>query len=84
MRLSRQVFPSPTKPQETRLLRQKMLAPWRLGIVWRRSSARPSPRVRRPTGNERFMVKEESAASVETRPWMPEGRSLTLPIAFML
>ncbi|GBL90806.1 hypothetical protein AVEN_215543-1 [Araneus ventricosus] len=55
------------------------------------SSARPSPRVRSPTENhksltigERFMVKEESAASVGTRPWTPEGRSLTLPIAFIL
>ncbi|GBN11050.1 hypothetical protein AVEN_40460-1, partial [Araneus ventricosus] len=37
----------------------------------------------RPIG-ERFMVKEESAASVGTRPWTPEGRSLTLSIAFML
>ncbi|GBO22237.1 hypothetical protein AVEN_153958-1, partial [Araneus ventricosus] len=34
--------------------------------------------------SERFMVKEESAASVVTRPWTPEGRSLTLSIAFML
>ncbi|GBN06118.1 hypothetical protein AVEN_218449-1 [Araneus ventricosus] len=33
---------------------------------------------------ERFMVKEESAASVGRRPWTPEGRSLTLSIAFML
>ncbi|GBO34052.1 hypothetical protein AVEN_183623-1, partial [Araneus ventricosus] len=58
------------------------------------SSDRPSPRVRLPTENpepaldytigERFMVKEESAASVSTRPWTPEGRSLTLSIAFML
>ncbi|GBO27941.1 hypothetical protein AVEN_112721-1 [Araneus ventricosus] len=32
---------------------------------------------------ERLMVKEESAASVDTRPWTPEGRSLTLSIAFM-
>ncbi|GBM85806.1 Calcium-activated potassium channel slowpoke [Araneus ventricosus] len=48
------------------------------------SSARPSPRVRSLTENERFVVKEESAASVGTRPWTPEGRSLTLPIAFML
>ncbi|GBN12215.1 hypothetical protein AVEN_242246-1 [Araneus ventricosus] len=50
------------------------------------SSARPSPRVRSPTGNigERFMVKEDSAASVGTGPWTPEGRSLTLSIAFML
>ncbi|GBM14763.1 hypothetical protein AVEN_72029-1 [Araneus ventricosus] len=36
------------------------------------------------TIGERFMVKEESAASVGTRPWTPEGRSLTLSIAFML
>ncbi|GBO04501.1 hypothetical protein AVEN_253105-1 [Araneus ventricosus] len=36
------------------------------------------------TTGERFMVKEESAASVGTRPWTPEGRSLTLSIAFML
>ncbi|GBM28994.1 hypothetical protein AVEN_40747-1 [Araneus ventricosus] len=36
------------------------------------------------TIDERFMVKEESAASVGTRPWTPEGRSLTLSIAFML
>ncbi|GBN68443.1 hypothetical protein AVEN_156164-1 [Araneus ventricosus] len=35
------------------------------------------------TIGERFMVKEESAASVGTRPWTPEGRSLTLSIAFM-
>ncbi|GBM66539.1 hypothetical protein AVEN_179163-1 [Araneus ventricosus] len=53
------------------------------------SSARPSPRVRPPTENhntigERFMINEESAASVGTRPWTPEGRSLTLSIAFML
>ncbi|GBM96170.1 hypothetical protein AVEN_163844-1 [Araneus ventricosus] len=33
---------------------------------------------------ERFIVKEESAASVGSRPWTPEGRSLTLSIAFML
>ncbi|GBM28450.1 hypothetical protein AVEN_33903-1 [Araneus ventricosus] len=33
---------------------------------------------------ERFIVKEESAASVGTRPWMPEGRSLILSIVFML
>ncbi|GBM92699.1 hypothetical protein AVEN_5886-1 [Araneus ventricosus] len=49
--------------------------------------ARPSPRVRSPTENtigERFMAKEESAASVGTRPWTPEGRSLTLSISFML
>ncbi|GBL72127.1 hypothetical protein AVEN_115131-1 [Araneus ventricosus] len=37
-----------------------------------------------PPIGERFMVKEESAASVGTRPWTPEGRSLTLSIAFML
>ncbi|GBN56776.1 hypothetical protein AVEN_58555-1 [Araneus ventricosus] len=48
------------------------------------SSARPNPKVRSPTENERFMVKEESAASVGTRPWTPEGRSLTLYIVFML
>ncbi|GBO46383.1 hypothetical protein AVEN_3472-1, partial [Araneus ventricosus] len=53
------------------------------------SSARPSPRVRSPTENpitigERFMAKEESAASVGTRPWTHEGRSLTLSIAFRL
>ncbi|GBN70419.1 hypothetical protein AVEN_212959-1 [Araneus ventricosus] len=36
------------------------------------------------TIGERFMVKEESAVSVGTRPWTPEGRSLTLSIAFML
>ncbi|GBM36026.1 hypothetical protein AVEN_274433-1 [Araneus ventricosus] len=36
------------------------------------------------TLGERFMVKEESAASVGTRPWTPEGRSLTLSFAFML
>ncbi|GBM71427.1 hypothetical protein AVEN_185732-1 [Araneus ventricosus] len=47
----------------------------------KKSSARPSPRVSLPTENERFMVKEESAASVGTRPWTPEGRSLTLSIA---
>ncbi|GBM79972.1 hypothetical protein AVEN_122561-1 [Araneus ventricosus] len=35
----------------------------------------------RPQKSERFMVKEESAASVGTRPWTPEGRSLTLSIA---
>ncbi|GBN30157.1 hypothetical protein AVEN_52499-1 [Araneus ventricosus] len=41
---------------------------------------------RSPTENigERFMVKEKSAASVGTRPWTPEGRSLTFSIAFML
>ncbi|GBN39419.1 hypothetical protein AVEN_176691-1 [Araneus ventricosus] len=32
-----------------------------------KSSARPSPRVRSPAENERFIVKEESAASVDTR-----------------
>ncbi|GBM18506.1 hypothetical protein AVEN_48739-1, partial [Araneus ventricosus] len=62
------------------------------------SSARPSPRVRSPTENhepaqdlavsktigERFMVKEESASSADTRPWTPEGRSLPLSTAFML
>ncbi|GBN57125.1 hypothetical protein AVEN_188891-1, partial [Araneus ventricosus] len=48
------------------------------------SSARPSPRVCSPTDNERFMVKEESVASVGTRPWTPEGRSRTLSFAFML
>ncbi|GBL63794.1 hypothetical protein AVEN_143929-1, partial [Araneus ventricosus] len=47
------------------------------------SLARPSPRVRSPTENERFMVKEESAASVG-RPWTPEARSLPLAIAFMI
>ncbi|GBM30891.1 hypothetical protein AVEN_9781-1 [Araneus ventricosus] len=31
---------------------------------------------------ERFMVKDESAASVGTKAWTPEGRSLTLSIAF--
>ncbi|GBM06657.1 hypothetical protein AVEN_190876-1 [Araneus ventricosus] len=36
------------------------------------------------TIGERLMVKEESEASVGTRPWTPEGRSLTLSIAFML
>ncbi|GBO26827.1 hypothetical protein AVEN_13181-1 [Araneus ventricosus] len=36
------------------------------------------------TIGERFMVKQESAASVCTRPWMPEGRSLTLSIVFMI
>ncbi|GBM64326.1 hypothetical protein AVEN_253425-1 [Araneus ventricosus] len=34
--------------------------------------------------DERFMVKEESATSVCTRRWTPEGRSLALSIAFML
>ncbi|GBN00812.1 hypothetical protein AVEN_208709-1 [Araneus ventricosus] len=34
--------------------------------------------------SERFMVKEESAASVGTRSWTPEGRSLTLSFAFVL
>ncbi|GBM91879.1 hypothetical protein AVEN_181923-1 [Araneus ventricosus] len=48
------------------------------------SSARPSPRVRSPTENERFMVMEESASSVANKPWTPEGRSLTSSIAFML
>ncbi|GBN99976.1 hypothetical protein AVEN_43364-1 [Araneus ventricosus] len=49
------------------------------------SSARPSPRVHSPIEEkERFMVKEESAASVDTKPWTPEGRSLPLSIAFML
>ncbi|GBL77282.1 hypothetical protein AVEN_41732-1 [Araneus ventricosus] len=51
------------------------------------NSARPSPRVRPPTEKsigERFMVKEKSAASVSTRTWTPERRSLTLSIAFML
>ncbi|GBM58026.1 hypothetical protein AVEN_200384-1, partial [Araneus ventricosus] len=51
------------------------------------SSASPNPRVCSPTENcigEQFMVKEESAASVGTKPWTPEGRSLPLSIAFML
>ncbi|GBN34144.1 hypothetical protein AVEN_268665-1 [Araneus ventricosus] len=52
------------------------------------SSARPSLRVRTPTENktigEGFMVKEESETSVGTRPWTPEGRSVTLSIVFML
>ncbi|GBM01919.1 hypothetical protein AVEN_269532-1 [Araneus ventricosus] len=66
--------------------------PWGHGGL--QSSARPSPRVRSPTENhepaqyfqrdKRFMVKEESTASVGTRFWTPEGRSLTLSIAFML
>ncbi|GBN73547.1 hypothetical protein AVEN_255111-1 [Araneus ventricosus] len=43
-----------------------------------------SARPQRNTIGERFMVKEEGAASVGTRPWTPEGRSLTLSIAFML
>ncbi|GBN84053.1 hypothetical protein AVEN_199422-1 [Araneus ventricosus] len=43
-----------------------------------------SPDAVSDTIGERFMVKEESAASVGTRPWTPEGRSLTLSIAFML
>ncbi|GBN63704.1 hypothetical protein AVEN_260325-1 [Araneus ventricosus] len=42
-------------------------------------SARPQKTI-----GERFMVKEESAACVGTRPWTTEGRSLTLSIAFML
>ncbi|GBL85113.1 hypothetical protein AVEN_221332-1 [Araneus ventricosus] len=42
-------------------------------------SARPQKTI-----GERLMVKEESAASVGTRPWTPEGRSLTLYIVFML
>ncbi|GBM08730.1 hypothetical protein AVEN_9890-1, partial [Araneus ventricosus] len=41
------------------------------------SSVRPSPRVHSLTENntigERFMAKEENAASVGTRPWTPEG-----------
>ncbi|GBN30282.1 hypothetical protein AVEN_267957-1, partial [Araneus ventricosus] len=41
-------------------------------------SARPQKTI-----GERFTVKEESAASVGTRPWTSEGRSLTLSIAFM-
>ncbi|GBM09596.1 hypothetical protein AVEN_29443-1 [Araneus ventricosus] len=36
------------------------------------------------TIGERFMEKEVSAASVGTRPWTPEGRSLPLSIALML
>ncbi|GBN06789.1 hypothetical protein AVEN_214895-1 [Araneus ventricosus] len=36
------------------------------------------------TIGERFMVKEESAASVGTRPWTLKGRRLTLSIEFML
>ncbi|GBN90570.1 hypothetical protein AVEN_167142-1, partial [Araneus ventricosus] len=39
-------------------------------------SARPQRTI-----SERFMVKEESAASVGTRPWTPERRSLTLSVA---
>ncbi|GBN51406.1 hypothetical protein AVEN_64936-1 [Araneus ventricosus] len=33
------------------------------------------------TIGERFMVKEEGAASAGTRPWTPEGRSLSSSIA---
>ncbi|GBM98144.1 hypothetical protein AVEN_167417-1 [Araneus ventricosus] len=44
-------------------------------------SARPQ---NTKTIGERFMVKEESAASVDSRPWTPEGRGLTLSVAFML
>ncbi|GBL91495.1 hypothetical protein AVEN_136964-1 [Araneus ventricosus] len=43
-----------------------------------------SARLQKITIGERFVVKEESAASVGTRPWTPEGRCLTLTIAFML
>ncbi|GBL86928.1 hypothetical protein AVEN_183460-1, partial [Araneus ventricosus] len=44
-----------------------------------------SARPQKPnTIGERFMVKEASAASVGTRPWTPEGRSLTFSITFML
>ncbi|GBO01855.1 hypothetical protein AVEN_84014-1 [Araneus ventricosus] len=56
----------------------------------KKPSARPSPRVRSPTENheraQNFQnyAKEESAASVGTRYWTPEGRSPTLYIAFML
>ncbi|GBM60948.1 hypothetical protein AVEN_192399-1 [Araneus ventricosus] len=52
---------------------------------YQRGSSSPATYMRAdgPIG-ERLMVKEESAASVGTRPWMPEGRSLTLSIAFML
>ncbi|GBN25333.1 hypothetical protein AVEN_101701-1 [Araneus ventricosus] len=44
-------------------------------------SARPQ---KIKTIGERFMVKEESAASVDTRPRTHEGRSLALSTAFML
>ncbi|GBO30275.1 hypothetical protein AVEN_174872-1, partial [Araneus ventricosus] len=44
-------------------------------------SARPQ---KTNTIGERFMAKEESAASIDTRPWTPEGRSLNLTIAFLL
>ncbi|GBM60949.1 hypothetical protein AVEN_192400-1 [Araneus ventricosus] len=52
---------------------------------YQRGSSSPATYMRAdgPIG-ERLMVKEESAASVGTRPWMPEGRSLTLSIDFML
>ncbi|GBN36203.1 hypothetical protein AVEN_188144-1, partial [Araneus ventricosus] len=36
------------------------------------------------TIGERFMVKEESAASVGTRPWAPDERSLTVSFEFLL
>ncbi|GBO11864.1 hypothetical protein AVEN_212944-1, partial [Araneus ventricosus] len=51
---------------------------------FQRGSTSPAPYMKVNTIGERFMVKEESAAYVGTRPWTPEGRILTLSIAFML
>ncbi|GBM42876.1 hypothetical protein AVEN_245703-1 [Araneus ventricosus] len=49
-----------------------------------RGSSSPTPYMRSNTIGERFMVKEESAASFGTGLWTPEGRSPTLSIACML
>ncbi|GBM80529.1 hypothetical protein AVEN_94572-1 [Araneus ventricosus] len=54
-----------------------------LVLSWTKSKSSLAHRKSR-TIDERFMVKEESAASAGTRPWTPEGRSLTVSIAFML
>ncbi|GBN89721.1 NPC1-like intracellular cholesterol transporter 1 [Araneus ventricosus] len=49
-----------------------------------RTNAGLSKRFLSKTIGERFMVKEESAASVGTRPWTPEGRSLTFHCLYAL
>ncbi|GBN42863.1 hypothetical protein AVEN_855-1 [Araneus ventricosus] len=53
-------------------------------ILSQTKSTSPLAHRKSNTIGERFMVKEESAASVGNRPWTPEERSPTLSVAFML
>ncbi|GBN04372.1 hypothetical protein AVEN_1159-2-1, partial [Araneus ventricosus] len=51
-------------------------------FIVKTKSKSPITHIKSNTIGVRFMVEEESAASVGTRPWTPEGRSLTLSITF--